>query len=227
MKIFEHAEVDLKYGDLVCETLPTGRTYTTPEGKKYPSITTVLGILGEDDIREWRQRVGEKEANAIGRRAAGRGTAVHSFSEKFLKNQPIDDSKMMPHVKHAFESIKPILTERVGKIFLQERALYSDHLGVAGRVDLIAEFDGIRSIIDIKTSNRVKTKEDIHSYFMQESGYAVMFEERTGLPVSRLVTIMTVDYSNPIVFIEKRDRWVGKLQETIAEYRRRRLFGHV
>jgi genome maintenance exonuclease 1 len=39
------------------------RYYLTPEGKKYPSVTTVAGIFAKDGIKKWRERVGEDEAN--------------------------------------------------------------------------------------------------------------------------------------------------------------------
>jgi genome maintenance exonuclease 1 len=223
--MFIHEPVDLTYGDLICETLPTGRTYVTPEGKKYPSITTVLSILSEDDIREWRARVGEAEAERITRRAADRGSSVHTVMEKFIQNEPLP--KVMPHVMETFAQFRPILEKRLGKIFLSEKPLYSDYLGVAGRVDLVAEFDGKRSIVDFKTSRRAKEHEDIHNYFMQETAYAIMFEERTGLPVNQLVTIMGIDGEAPKVFIERRDKWVPELLKTIGDYKRRKLFGHI
>jgi genome maintenance exonuclease 1 len=91
----------------------------------------------------------------------------------------------------------------------------------------VAEFDGKLAIIDIKTSSRVKTAEDIESYFMQEAAYAIMFEERTGIPVTRLVTIMTVDFHETLIFNEHRDKWTKKLLETIKEYKQRKMFGHI
>lgn len=223
--MFIHETVELKYGDLVCETLPTGRTYLTPEGKKYSSITTVLSILSAADIQAWRARVGEEEANRVGRRAANRGSSVHAIVEKFIKNEPLP--KMMPHIVESFQSIKPHLEKSLGRIFLQEKPLYSDYLQVAGRVDLVAEWNKKRSIVDIKTSSRDKTEDDIHAYFMQEAAYAIMFEERTGLPITQLVTVMTIDGAKPKIFIQHRDKWAPKLLETIAEYRRKKLFGHV
>jgi genome maintenance exonuclease 1 len=225
--MFIHEPVELKYGDLVCETLPTGRTYLTPEKRKYPSITTVLAINNEDHIREWRARVGEEEANRVSRVAAKRGDTAHTIVERFIKNQEVKPETYMPNAWASFKAIRPVLEKRLGKIFLQEKPLYSDHLGVAGRVDLIPEWDGKRSIVDIKTSSRVKTKEDISNYFMQEAAYAIMFEERTGLPVTQLVTVMAVDFMpEPLIFIEHRDNWTKQLLETISEYRRRKMFGH-
>lgn len=218
MPIFEKALIDLGYTDLDAETLPSGRTYSDPEGNKYPSITTVLSVLGKEDLLAWRARVGEEEANRIGRFAAARGTAVHSIVEDYLDNKPTD--KYPFHIKNSLKNLKPILDERLGKTYAAECALYSKFLGIAGRVDRVADFDGVPSIVDFKTSRRPKKKEWIHKYFMQESGYAVMWEERTGMPIVNLVTIMDVDGDAPIVFKEHRDNWIGPLRDTIELYHR-------
>lgn len=223
---FIHEPVDLGYDDLIAETGEKTRLYNTPDGNKLPSITTVLSILSEDAIRAWRQRVGEEEANRISHRASTRGTAVHSIIEKYIDNEEDYKDGFDFHVIDSFNTVKPILDERIGKVYAQECALYSEHLGVAGRVDCVAEFDGVTSIIDFKTSKRIKTKDKIHNYFIQEAAYAIMYEERTGIPITNLVTIMAVDHEQPLVFKEHRDNWTKQLLETIAEYRRRKLFGH-
>lgn len=216
---FVHNKVDIGYADLRCETGENGRKYVTPDGKQYPSITTVLSILSKQHILEWRKRVGEEAANQISRVAAVRGTSVHTLVEKYLDNEEIDMDAQMPNAKAAFLSIRPILDARIGTIFLQEAPLYSDHLEVAGRCDLVAEFDGEISIVDIKTSKRPKGASEISSYFMQEAAYAIMFEERTSIPITNLVTIMSVDFLPPIVFREKRDNWTKSLRHTIDRYK--------
>ena len=223
-RIFEHVELDIGYDDLVTDTRETGRVYVAPDGSSYPSVTTVLSILGEDSIRAWRARVGEEEANKISHRASSRGTAVHSIVERYLRNE--DTSDDLPHIKQSLANLRPILDQSIGKIFGLETALYSRHLGMAGRCDCIAEFDGVPSIIDFKTSRRVKKKENITNYFAQMSAYAIMFEERTGMPITNTVIIMDVDDNEPIVFKEHRDNWVDLLLETKAEYDRRKLFSH-
>ena len=219
-RIFQHLNVDLGYDDLDATSSEAGRLYQTPSGKKYPSITTVLGHFGKHKLMEWRKAVGEEEANRVSARAAGRGTALHTICERYIDN--IDDvfgEKTMPHVKAMFNSIKPVIDDRVGRVYLQEKPLFSDHLRIAGRVDLIAEFDGVISIIDFKTSSRVKTEDDIKDYFEQESAYAIMFEERTKIPVVNLVTIMAVENSStPLVFKEHRDNHANDLLNKIRLY---------
>jgi hypothetical protein len=124
----------------------------------------------------------------------------------------------MPHIMQSLNSLKPFL-HRIGTIYAQECPLYSKHLGVAGRVDCVAEFDGKLSIIDFKTSLKPKKKEWITKYFMQETAYAIMWEERTGKPITQLVTIMDVDDSEPLLFIEHRDNWAKQLLQTIDDYK--------
>ena len=116
-----------------------------------------------------------------------------------------------------FESIEPLLN-RVDNVHVTEGALWSDHFKLAGRTDLIAEFDNKLAVIDYKTSRRIKTWEMCHSYFMQGAFYAVAYEERTGIPVDTIVIIMAVENAQPLLFIEKRDRWISSLREVIYKY---------
>ena len=215
--MFEH--VNVKLSEIDAETTERGRIYKTPEGKSLPSITTVLSILSRDSIAKWRARVGEKEANRISYRSTTRGTAVHEIIEKYLDNNPDYKEGYTPDIISSLKDVQPILDKCIGKVYAQEAPLYSEHLGVAGRVDCIAEFNGKLSIIDFKTSMKPKKKDWIKNYFMQESAYAIMFEERTGIPITQLVTIVAVDGANdPQVFVEHRDDWVRPLKDTIAKY---------
>lgn len=225
-KKFEHIGVDLGYDDINAETTDTGRKYKCPNGISYPSVTTVLSILSEDAIRAWRKRVGEEEANKISHRAATRGTAVHSIIEDYINNKEDYSEGYMPNVIENFKDVKGILDERIGKVYAQEVPLYSEHLELAGRVDCVAEFDGVLSIVDFKTSRKLKKKQWIEGYFIQESAYAIMWEERTGIPIVNLVTIISVDGEEAQVFKEHRDNWAPKLLETINEYKTRKMFGH-
>ena len=220
---FKHEKIDIGYDDLDTTTTDSGRNYLTPDGHQYPSVTTVLSILNEDVIKAWRQRVGEEEANRISGKAANRGTRVHSIVEKYLNNE--DTTEFLPHIRQSLENLKPVLDD-VGTIFGLEVPLYSHHLGLAGRCDCIAQYNGVPSIIDFKTSRYIKKKEKISNYFAQGAAYSIMFEERTGIVAPNIVIIMDVDHEKPLVFIEHRDNWTKLLTETIEEYKKRKLFGH-
>jgi len=220
--VFEHVKIDLGYQDLVAETTKSGRKYIDPDGNSYPSITTVLSILSEEAIQAWRARVGEEEANKISHKASTRGTAVHTIIEDYLNGK--DTTKHLPHIKQSLANVRPILDGRIGKIYGIETPLYSKHLGLAGRCDCVADFDGVPSIVDWKTSKRVKKKEDISNYFAQMAAYAIMWEERTGIPITNTVVVMDVDDNEPLVFKEHRDNWTELLFDTIQKYKRRQMF---
>ena len=222
MKEFLHEKIDLGYSDLVADTQPSGRTYIDPDGNRYPSITTVLSILNEEELAAWRKRVGDTEANKIGNRAAARGTQVHNIIEKYLLNEDISD--FLPYVRQSLSNIRSILDEHITTIYGLEVPLYSRYLGVAGRCDCIALFDGVPTIVDFKTSRRPKKHEKIPNYFAQMAGYAVMWEERTGMPITNTVIIMDVDDHEPIIFREHRDNHIQLLIDTIKEYKTRKLF---
>ena len=191
------------------------RLYETPEGKQYPSVTSVLGFKSAESIQKWRDRVGAEEADKISRRASSRGTRIHTLCEDYLLGKdPIADMFDAP----MFKSLTPHL-DLIDNIHALESKLYSDHLEVAGTVDCIAEYNGKMSVIDFKTSGRIKYKEDIPGYFIQCSAYAVAFEERTGIPVSNIVIIMGVDNEKPLIFKEKRDNWIGQFIDLRQQFR--------
>lgn len=215
--MFIHEQVELT--DMESVTTESGRQYRTPEGINLPSITTVLSVLSRDGIAKWRKRVGDEEADKIMHRASTRGTAVHECIEKYIDNDENFKDGYTPDIISSFLDLKPILDSRIGRVFAQEAPLYSTHLGVAGRVDCVAEFDGKISIIDFKTAKKPKQAKWINNYFMQETAYAIMWEERTGTPITQLVTIITVDNNDPQVFIEHRDNWVRPLRDTIAKHK--------
>jgi len=205
--------------ELSAETTQYGRKYHLPDGSKVPSITTVLSYFKKDIIQEWRNRVGEEEANRVSRQASNRGTNVHTLCEKYLNNEPNFIRGAFPDALEMFNSIKPILNN-IDNIHYQECALYSTVLGVAGRVDCIGEYNGVLSVIDFKTSSKVKTSDMIEDYFKQEAFYALAYQELIGQQIDQLVTIMAVDHEKPLVFIEPTDKWIGPLVKSVTEYKR-------
>lgn len=219
-RTFLHTPVSLGYESLGDASIPGTRIYVTPEGKHYPSITTVLGSIIKEGIEQWKAAVGEQEASRVLHHAGTRGTALHLIAEKYLNNEAdIFAPNTMPHVKALWCSIKPVIDANVGKVVLQEAPLYSDIFGVAGRVDCIAEYEGTLSVIDFKTSRQRKTKDYISNYFMQAAFYAAAFYERTNIPVTQSVIIMAVDDDpNPIVFKENTYKWLKDLKQVIKTY---------
>ena len=206
--MFNHVQLDREVPKLQQLNENGTRYYVTPEGNKYPSITTVLAAYNIGYIMEWRKRVGEEQANKISRQASGRGTRIHTLCEKYIDNEELDFKN--PFDREMFNSFKPTL-HRINNVYAQELRMYSDHLRIAGTVDCVAEFDGVLSVIDFKTAKKAKNKEDIENYFMQCSAYAIMFEEQFKIPVAQTVVAIAVDDEEPQVFVERRNTHVKRL----------------
>ena len=215
MKTFNHVGSELQ--DLQTENIEGKRHYVTPDGNKYISITTLLSNLSKAGIQKWRARVGEVEANRISTKASRQGTRVHSICESYIKNEDGFLDGRMPNEVEMFQSIESLL-DCIDNVHVTEGALYSDELKLAGRTDLIAEFDNQLAVIDYKTSRKIKTWEMCHSYFMQGAFYAIAYEERTGIQINNIVIIMAVENEKPLLFRETKDRWMEPLKSVIYKY---------
>ena len=222
---FIHEKIEMGYETLDRVDAKDGRRYVTLDGNNYPSVTTVLSLVHRDKIQEWRKRVGEDKANQISVQATNRGTAVHSIIEKYLHGE--DTSDFLPHIQQSLQNLRPLIDKHVTKVFATECPLYSDHLQLAGTCDAIVEWDNVPTILDWKTSKRPKKKVDITNYFMQLSAYAVMWEERTGMPCNHTRIVMDVDNFHPIMYKETRDEWITKMIHWRDEYNKELMFGHV
>jgi hypothetical protein len=205
---------------LAVEETDGKRLYVSPNGIKLPSVTTVLGHFKKASLIEWRNRVGDKEADYVMRRAANRGTKFHALMERYLGNEQNIFEGVMPDMRQAFNDARPIL-DQVDNIHYIEAPLYSEVLGIAGRTDLIAEYSQVPSIIDFKTSLREKREQWISNYFEQGTAYSLMYEELTGFQINQIVIIISVDgLDKPQVFIKDRMEYVDSLMTKIEAYKK-------
>jgi genome maintenance exonuclease 1 len=216
-KKFKHNLTSLPSIDRIDGDETTGRLYRLPDGSKVPSVTTVLGWYKKPQLESWRKRLGEENVQKVLKRTSGRGTKVHAICEDYLNNKDIDKNSVDPLSLFLFTTIQKFV-DRIDNILGIELPMFSEHLGVAGTSDVIADFDGRRSIIDFKTSDNPKKEEWIDTYFMQLAIYAVMYEELTGVPVNNLVVIIAVENGEEQLFIQKRNQWIGKAVNVINTY---------
>ena len=199
------------------------RLYNTPEGNKYPSITTVLSVRNKKGLMEWRKRVGNDVANHIARTAANRGTKVHHMCEDYLNNMETEwPKKWAEHKKNflpycLFSQLKPVLAN-IDNIYSQEAGIYSDKYKIAGRVDCIAQYNGVLSIIDFKTSTKERKDEWNENYYIQGSAYAEMFIERTGIEISQIVILVVTGDGTVQEFIKEKYEYLDALIETVTEW---------
>ena len=222
MKEYIHKTINLP--EITAKTTDGVRLYETPEGNKYPSITTVLSVRNKKGLFEWRKRVGEEVANYVAQKAANRGTAVHQMCEDFLNNMSLNypDSwaqhkkKFLPYT--LFKQLRNSVLQKVNNIYAQECGLYSDKYKVAGRVDCIAEYNGVLSIIDFKTSTKERSDAWNESYYIQASAYAEMFEERTGIAINQICILVVTEDGVVQEFVKDKTEYLPMLTDTIKEW---------
>ena len=203
--------------ELTSRTLESGRFYKIDD-QWMPSITTVVGNQSKHGILAWQKRVGFAEAEKVRRASAWRGTQFHNLVEKYLKNEleETKESKGLP--TYLFRSARETLN-RISNIHAIEAPLYSRTLGVAGRVDCIAEFDNELAIIDFKTTKNLKKVQHLEKFFVQEAAYAYMYYELTGIEVDKLVTLSVAeDGSMQVEQRYDKDTYIDTLIEWIRQY---------
>ena len=218
---FTHKAVKLP--NLVTQTLNKKRFYRTPEGAMLPSITTVLSIRKKDGLIEWRKRVGDDVANYISGNAVRRGIKIHEMCEDYLNNMH-DDALFETYEKEhflywcLFKQLRDQALCDIDNIYAQEVGLYSDKYKVAGRVDCIAEYNGVLSVIDFKTSTKERTDDWNENYYIQGAAYAEMFEERTEIKVNQIVILVVTEDGTVQKFVKNKYPFLELLVESVTKW---------
>ena len=224
MKRFNHVSVNLPKLETI--TIDRKRFYVTPQENYYPSITTVLSIRRKEGLMEWRKRVGDKVANYVAGRAAARGTKVHHMCEDYLHNEHLDyPTKWKKHKKDflpwcLFGQLKEKVLGNINEIYAQECGLYSDKYKVAGRVDCIAKYNNVLSIIDFKTSTKERSDAWNENYYIQGSAYAEMFTELTGIDISQVVILVVTEDGTVQEFIKEKGDFLDALTDSVDEWKK-------
>lgn len=194
------------------------RWYTTPTGVKLPSITTILGHEEKEWLTAWKRNLGDKKAEKEQKRCAERGDAVHLMAEKYLKNDTdVTKGQETDHI-FLFNKLTYAL-DKIDNIRAQEIPMYSMDLQIAGRCDCVAEFNGVLSIIDFKTSTKVKKENMVEDYKLQLSGYSYMWYELFGTFIEQgVILIATEKGLFPSTFKIKTKEYIVPLIERINTF---------
>jgi hypothetical protein len=184
--MFTYKEVSADYCQL-------GRWYIPRPGVSYPSITTVLGntmpLEKTASLQAWKDRLGPEEAARQSKEATDHGSAVHWLIERHLGGSPTETLEPTERDLQAFNSLKLKLKHVVP--WGLEVVMVSDTLRVAGRTDCVGTYKGVPSIMDWKTSKRIKR--EIDDYKLQLCFYATAHNEMFGTNITQGVILMASD----------------------------------
>jgi hypothetical protein len=174
--------------------METGRHYLDSNNKAVPSVTTILSgtSKSKDGLIQWRNRVGEEEADRVIKQSTDIGTAVHEAIENYLNGKSWNNFE---------ETHDQLLAKKISDKFINdglkgitdiwglEVGLLLDNL-YAGTADCVGEYEGIPTLIDFKTAKKIKKREWIEDYFLQGCAYANAHNVMFGTKVEQIVILM-------------------------------------
>ena len=182
------------YPELKRQESDEGRFYLDSKNHPVPSVTTVLNKTSnkKDSIQQWRNRVGEDEANRIIKQSTDIGTMVHEALELYLNEQ---------EWRNFSDNQDGVLAERMTEKFIEsglnsitevwglEVGLILDGL-YAGTADCVGKINGVPSLIDFKTARKMKKREWIEDYFLQCCAYANAHNVMFNTDINQIVILM-------------------------------------
>jgi genome maintenance exonuclease 1 len=209
------------YNDLSRTTEAGKRLYQTPDGRKVPSVTTILGATQPEEkkqsLQNWRNSVGAAKAQAITTEAANRGTRMHKYLEDYIRNGVISERGSNPYSWASHKMAQTVIEDglkNVNEIWGVEIPLYFPKF-YAGTTDGCGIHMGEESILDYKQTNKPKKIEWIDDYFLQLVAYALAHNEVYGTKIRKGVVLMCVKPTLDPVTMEPIDR--PQYQEFILE----------
>ena len=174
------------------------RYYATPDGKRLPSVTTILDRTkteaSKQALNEWRARVGTERAQQITTEAANRGTRMHTYLERYIRDGAIPDRGSNPFSWPSHVMAKTIVEQglkNVSEFWGIEVPLYFPGI-YAGTTDGAGIHLNDESILDYKQTNKPKKREWIDDYFMQLCAYAEAHNQVHGTQIRKGVVLMCV-----------------------------------
>ena len=160
-------------------------------GSRLPSVTTILGATKDQQfLKDWKAKVGEKEAERIKNHSSRRGTSMHKFLESYVTGVGYDDlTRLGQEAKPMAEKVIEIGLAPVEDYYGSEVTLYYPGL-YAGSTDLVCSHNGMETIVDFKQSNRPKRQEWVEDYYLQIAAYAMAHDYVHGSKIRQGVIMM-------------------------------------
>ena len=219
------------YTPLAKESVEGKRHYALPDGSRVPSVTTILEKTKPAEARqalqEWRKAVGEERAQQITTEAANRGTRMHTYLERYVKNDDIGELPTNPFAQPSwFMAAKVILEglQHADEYWGSEVPLYYSGL-YAGTTDLVGMWKGAPAIMDFKQTNKPKKREWIEDYFLQLAAYAEAHNDTYGTDINTGVILMcakpATEHEDPVYqefvlepkdYAYWRDQWMRRVE---------------
>lgn len=172
---------------MITEAHTDGKHFYVCNGITYPSITTILHSFPNPGIDRWKYNTANWQE--IQQESMSVGTDLHKKIEEYLKGKDTTSSDL---VETLFQNMLPQLN-KITSIKCQEETMFEPNLRIAGKVDCIAKYNGVLSVIDFKNSRKKKYESVVKKsgYYEQLNAYARMYEYMTGTKIIQGVILIS------------------------------------
>jgi hypothetical protein len=209
------------YSTIERESVDGKRLYATPDGRRVPSVTTILSQTKDmTHLHAWRKRVGESEAQRIATESANIGTVMHKSLERHVLGQDRTPGSNLIQQK-AHEMANVIIEhglKGVTEVWGSEINLYYPEL-YAGTTDLVGVYNGAPAIMDFKQSRRLKKTEWVEDYYLQLVAYAEAHNKQYGTRIrTGRMFICTQANEYQSFEIDDYDKWCDRWYRRVEQY---------
>ncbi|MCS7316733.1 MAG: PD-(D/E)XK nuclease-like domain-containing protein [Candidatus Dojkabacteria bacterium] len=220
-----------QYPFLMKTNIGERRIYLTKDGK-LPSVTTILSETdNNENLKKWKQSVGEEKAKQIIKESLNLGSLIHEKIEKYIKKEDYkNDNKTNLIYKLSNDMANKILNEILEKnleeVWGLEETIYFPKK-YAGTIDCVGVYKGKETIIDFKSSKKIKSEDMIKNYFLQVCAYINAHNKLLNTNIKNgLIIMVSRDYDLKIFEINEEnyyiynEMWEKKLDEWISKNRK-------
>ena len=191
-------------------------------GTRLPSVTTILGATkNQQFLRDWKEKVGEQEAERIKNISSRRGTAMHKFLEHYILGTGYDDlTELGQKAKAMAQKVIEIGLAPVEEYYGSEVTLYYPGL-YAGSTDLVCLHNGKDTIVDFKQANKPKREDWIEDYFMQIAAYCMAHDYVHNSKIEQgVIMVCTPDlyYQEFVINGAELRQWKHKFLKRLSMY---------
>lgn len=130
--------------------------YRTMSGQMAVNVTRITGLL-DDDGKSSRMAGAAARLTREGKNyrkewdeARDRGTRLHTACEAWLRNE---DAEVLPEDEAHLDGLEHFFDDSKAEPVAIERVVLSEY-GFGGRFDFVARFDGIDTLVDVKSGRR-------------------------------------------------------------------------
>ena len=164
-------------------------------GVLVPRVTHILSeMIHEDYLMDWANYIGRykrQNHNDVRDQSAHIGTEVHAaierytslnYVETFESEENIADKIKMKNAFYSFRQWWDIIEKHSYYIIFQEKPLVCKYYG--GTLDMLIEIDGLKYLVDFKTSNHFNYK-----YHLQTAAYRRVLYYEHGITVDGIIIL--------------------------------------